>query len=60
MELLSSVHWVIRHHEPPAMSLEEAISAVQNWNERKAKMFQVKHIKTAYTRLVERGVTPIA
>ena len=55
MELLASVHWVARHNEPPAKSVESAVEAVHSWNDRKRKMFPPKHIAVSWRRLGEAG-----
>lgn len=55
MELLSSVHWVAVHGTPPARSADDAVHAVQGWNERKLRMFAPEHIRIAWARLVEQG-----
>jgi hypothetical protein len=55
MELLSTVHWVVRHQEPPAASVEEAIAAVHAWSDRKRQMFNPNHIRIAWQRLGEQG-----
>jgi len=55
MELLASVHWVARHYEPPAQSVESAVEAVHSWNDRKRKMFPPKHIAVSWRRLDEVG-----
>ncbi len=55
MELLSSVHWVVRHGEPPAHSVESAVTAVHRWNDRKRQMFPPKHIAVSWRRLDEAG-----
>ncbi len=53
MELLSSIHWVAMHHAPAAKNAEEAIKVVHNWNDRKRKLFNKKHLQTAWDRLSE-------
>ncbi|MBN2290021.1 MAG: macro domain-containing protein [Candidatus Glassbacteria bacterium] len=55
MELLSSVHWVAVHKNPPVKEPEIAIERIQNWNDRKRKMFKPDHIKIAWKRLQEEG-----
>ena len=55
MELLSSVHWVAVHREPPAADEEGAVDAVLNWNERKRRMCKPHHIRVAWRRLQEEG-----
>lgn len=55
MELLSSVHWVSVHRNPPANTLDEAIDAVHSWNTRKKKMFPREHLKIAWSRLHKEG-----
>lgn len=51
MELLSSVHWVGVHSEPPATDASTAVAKVHAWNDRKARMFQSPHIEIAWRRL---------
>jgi hypothetical protein len=53
MELISSVHWVGKHDEPVAQDEEVAAQSVQNWNERKRRMFQLHHVQVAWQRLKE-------
>lgn len=55
MELLSSVHWVALHETPQAKDAEQAVQVVQNWNDRKRRMFKSKHIRFAWARLEEQG-----
>jgi O-acetyl-ADP-ribose deacetylase (regulator of RNase III) len=52
MELLSTVHWVVRH-EGAASSLEAAKRA-HAWNERK-RMFNMRHIQIAWDALNRQG-----
>lgn len=54
MELLATVHWVATH-EPNAHSLDQAVSAVHAWNERKAKIMQPAHVRAAWGRLEAQG-----
>jgi len=51
MELLSSVHWVGVYGEPRAMDAAEAVTKVHAWNDRKARMFQPRHVAVAWERL---------
>ncbi len=55
MELLSSVHWVGVHNEPPAKDATTAVAKVHSWNDRKARMFQPQHIAIAWGRLEQFG-----
>jgi O-acetyl-ADP-ribose deacetylase (regulator of RNase III) len=55
MELLSSVHWVATHSQPPAKSAKEAVVQVHAWSHRKAKMFSPEHIDAAWDRLFSLG-----
>ena len=55
MELLSSVHWVATHGDPPVVTAEEAVRSVHDWNERKRGMFPADHIRVAWARLQEQG-----
>ncbi len=54
VELLASVHWVAVH-DRDARNPDEAIQRVHQWNERKAQLFQNKHIRVAWLRLVSEG-----
>ncbi|MBX3670434.1 MAG: macro domain-containing protein [Rhodocyclaceae bacterium] len=54
MELLASVHWVAAR-EPGVRSVDEAITAVQGWNDRKKLLMQPNHIKLAWQRLAGEG-----
>lgn len=51
MELLSSVHWVAKHRDTPAVDSTAAVSAVHAWSERKRSLFRAKHIEVAWDRL---------
>jgi hypothetical protein len=55
MELLSSVHWVGVHSEPPASDATGAVEKVHSWNDRKARMFKPEHIGIAWGRLKQFG-----
>lgn len=48
MELLATVHWVVRHENA---SGERVIAAVRDWNDRKKDRYQPKHIEKAWKRL---------
>lgn len=53
MELLSTVHWVAAHECNNNPTNEEVIKHVQQWNNRKEKLFQPHHINIAINRLKE-------
>lgn len=53
MELLSSVHWVVTHRDPPAVTPEAVIEAVHAWNDRKRKMLKPQHIFVARQRILD-------
>lgn len=53
LELLSTVHWVLKHEPESNGSLEATVRAVHSWNDRKARLFTEKHIKIARQRLQE-------
>ncbi len=59
MELLSSVHWVAVHGDPPVTTPEEATKAVHAWNERKRRMLKAEHIRVAWSRFEEQGWVPV-
>ena len=50
LELLSTVHWIVKNENAP--NLEEVISKIYNWNERK-KQFSRKQIQIALDTLVK-------
>jgi len=55
MELLSTVHWVVKH-EPRIQGDLEAIGAkVASWNQRKKDLMKPQHIWKAYSRLEQQG-----
>ena len=51
LELLSSVHWLATHTEPPSEDEQDAAKALAAWNERKRRMFRAEHIPIAWNRL---------
>ena len=51
LELLSSVHWVMREHPEASASPESAVAAVHQWNARKHRTLKHEHIVTAWNRL---------
>ena len=51
LELLSSVHWVMRHNSRAADSADEAIDSVHNWNQRKRKLLKTEHLRKAWERI---------
>lgn len=54
MELLASVHWVATREQGVA-SVEDAIEAVHDWNDRKRQLMKPEHITKAWERLVAEG-----
>ncbi|MEQ6391013.1 macro domain-containing protein [Bacillaceae bacterium S4-13-58] len=48
MELLATVHWIIRENHGSVLTLDFIINEVHNWNERKRKVFNSKHIEKAW------------
>jgi len=54
MELLSSVHWVVKHDDR-VQSAADAVQAVHGWNDRKKRMFATAHIETAWSQLEHQG-----
>ena len=52
VEILASIHWVAtREDTQAAEDCERAIALVQQWNERKRKLFKPSHLKKAWQRL---------
>ena len=54
MELLSSVHWVLRH-DSNVRAASDAVAAVHSWNDRKRRMFSPAHIQVAWSQLAAMG-----
>ncbi len=52
MEVLATVHWIVSKEN--AKNVDEVFSGVQNWNARKAKMIQRRHVEIAYNALANK------
>lgn len=55
MELLATVHYVAREEPSVASDVQQAVTAVQEWSERKRHTFQPEHIRKAWLRLQEQS-----
>jgi O-acetyl-ADP-ribose deacetylase (regulator of RNase III) len=55
LELLASVHWVVRNDDSASLGSDRAIELVQRWTKRKERIFTADHITTAWRVLLERG-----
>jgi O-acetyl-ADP-ribose deacetylase (regulator of RNase III) len=55
LELLSSLHWVVRENPEARENPEVAISAVQAWSPRKKQQLKREHLLHAWDRLNEQG-----
>ena len=55
LELLSSVHWVMREQPDARAPVAAAIAAVHNWNPRKRQTLKKEHLVKAWQRLKEQG-----
>lgn len=53
LELLSSVHWVMRQKPEARDDIEAAVEAVQKWNARKHRVLKAEHLVKAWQRLKE-------
>jgi hypothetical protein len=51
MELLSTVHWVVKENPDIKDDVHSIIEEIHNWNERKRKIFKEKHITKAWQHL---------
>lgn len=51
LELLSTVHWVINSKPGIKDDVQKVVEEVDNWNERKRKIFKEKHIEKAWEHL---------
>lgn len=55
MELLTTVHWLIKENRNREYSIENIVQDFQNWSLRKRTYFKPEHIKIAYDRLASQG-----
>jgi len=51
LELLSSVHWIMRQQPEARDRAEVAVAAVQKWNPRKHRILKTEHLVKAWERL---------
>ncbi len=51
LELLSSVHWIMRQQPEARDKAEVAVAAVQKWNPRKHRVLKAEHLVKAWERL---------
>lgn len=51
LELLSSVHWIMRQQPEARDRAEVAVAAVQKWNPRKHRLLKAEHLVKAWERL---------
>lgn len=51
LELLSTVHWVVKENPDIKDDIHSIIKEIHNWNERKRKIFKEKHITKAWQHL---------
>jgi O-acetyl-ADP-ribose deacetylase (regulator of RNase III) len=59
LELLSTVHWVMRHNAEAREKPQAAIEAVRNWAPRKRRRLRPDHLLKAWQRLKEQGWNPL-
>jgi len=56
LELLATVHWIATKEDQQAKTdVDAAIEGLQNWNERKSKVFRPEHIRIAWQHLRDKG-----
>ncbi|HEX3577975.1 MAG TPA: macro domain-containing protein [Thermoanaerobaculia bacterium] len=60
LELLSTVHWVMRENRDARANPDAAVSAVQAWSPRKKQQLKREHLLRAWQRLSEQGWIPSA
>ena len=53
MEMLATLHWIAKDNPEAATDVEKAIVGVQEWSDRKRKLFKPAHLRKAWQRLVE-------
>lgn len=55
LELLATVHWVLKQEPSLSHSVEKTTEAVHNWNERKKRLIKPWQVETAMKRLKDQG-----
>ncbi len=55
MELLSTVHWVVKHEAGTQDNLDAIRAKVRAWTKRKKDLMKPRHIEKAYSRLEQQG-----
>ena len=56
MEMLATIHWIVTKEDPQAAeNCERAIALVQQWNERKRKLFKPSHLEKTWERLKQQN-----
>lgn len=55
MELLTTVHWLVKENRNKEYKIENIVQDFQNWSLRKRTYFKPEHIKIAYDRLASQG-----
>lgn len=55
MELLSTVHWVVKHEACSAEDLDAVRQKVESWSKRKKTLMKPQHIQRALQRLEQQG-----
>lgn len=51
LELLSTVHWVVKEKPELKDNIQKIVEDVHNWNDRKREIFKEKHIRKAWEHL---------
>jgi O-acetyl-ADP-ribose deacetylase (regulator of RNase III) len=59
LELLSTVHWAMRHHPEAREKPEAAVEAVRKWTPRKRRFLKPDHLVKAWRRLKDQGWNPV-
>ena len=55
LELLASVHWVVRQEPDTSTDVDQLVEKVRSWTPRKGRMFTEKHIRSAWESLRNKG-----
>lgn len=56
MEILATVHWVIKENPELAYKPEEIVENIHNWNPRKKRVFKENHIYKAWKHFKDLGI----
>ena len=55
LELLSTVHWSVKHDNISSNNVPAIIRSIRKWNNRKAMIMKKEHVEKAHSRLLNQN-----